>query len=248
MQCLVSEDSQPSPYPSPAPSLNHASLSTRTHLGEVTAFDSSQAKVIFEDYPLTLTTEHTWSWTQPPQGLFQWNTSEPSILAPLPLQPQELTPPAPSPPVNASPLANTQLGHFCEVPELIHVLKRVDLQAWDCNKACRLLDSRAPTTWAYTNGSAAPLCYGNATTLFPPTGPLESCAAARRTSLLKVPSIGQSALYCNGYMPSNNITVYVCSSITTRCTAHWHGRFVSAVTMSPSPLRHPCGPEFTVAS
>ena len=161
VQCLVCEDSQPSPYPSPAPSLNHASLSV----------DRSQAQVTFENGPLTLTTEHTWSWTQPPQGLLQWNTSEPSILAPLPLQPKELTPSAPSPPLNASALANTQLGNFFEVPGLIHVLKTVHLQAWDCSKACKLLDSKAPTTRVYTDGSAAPLCYGSAATLFPTTGP-----------------------------------------------------------------------------
>ena len=146
--------------------------------------DSSQAQVTFEDGPLTLTTEHTWSWTQPPQGLFQWNTSEPSILAPPSLQPVEWTPSAPPPPLNASPLASTQLGHFFEVPGLIDVLKRVNLQAWDCSKVCRLLSGRAPTTWVYTDGSAAPLCYGSAATLFPPTGPprILCCSSPEKSS------------------------------------------------------------------
>ena len=82
-----------------------------------------------------------------------------------------MTPSAALPPLNASPIASTQFGHLIGVPGLIHVVKRVNLQAWDCSKACRLLDSKAQTTRFYTDYSAAPLCHGIAASLFSPTGP-----------------------------------------------------------------------------
>ena len=61
-----------------------------------------------------------------------------------------------------------QFGHLFQVPGLTHVLHSVDLQAWDCRKACRLLQSNA---LSYTDCSASPLCFGSAITLFPPCGP-----------------------------------------------------------------------------
>ena len=68
------------------------------------------------------------------------------------------------------PASSSTLGHCFTIPSLAHVLQSTDLQAWNCSKAARLLESSVPTMWVYSDGSSSPQCHGSAVTFFPPQG------------------------------------------------------------------------------
>ena len=117
-------------------------------------------------------------------GLFAWDMSEPSILAPLPANAQSLHPDAPEAPLLATRASSSPLGLSFTIPSLAHVLQSTDLQAWSCNEAATLLESSVPTMWVYTDGSSSPQCHGSAVTVFHSQGDptILSCTSAYESS------------------------------------------------------------------